>query len=394
MNFLKANSSKHSFRAAVVVVALAALALLSACSKEKKTQAAAPQTVPVTVAKAETRNVPVTVTAIGTVMPIQTVQVKSMLTAQLIKVHFKEGQDVAKGQLLFELDPRTFQADLSKALGTLARDKAAAQNAHVELKRTEALLKEGVIAKQQYDTQESSAAQLDAVMQADQAAVESAKVNVQYTKIYAPVAGRTGDLLVHEGNLVKANDVPMVVINQIAPIYAEFSLPERYLADVKKYMAAGTLKALATIPDTNEALAQGKISFIDNSVDRATGTIAMKAEFVNTDRKLWPGQYVNMNLQLTTEPNATVVPTQAIQNGQQGTYVFVVKPDTTAELRVVDLGPADNGMTVIRKGVAAGETVVTDGQVRIVPGQSKLTIKQAEAPKKAAAEGDVQDPRS
>jgi membrane fusion protein, multidrug efflux system len=296
------------------------------------------------------------------------VQVKSMATAQVMQVHFAVGQDVQKGQLLFTLDPRSFQADLAKAEGQLARDEAAAANARVSQKRYQSLLKEGVVAQQQYDEMDSSAAQFDAAVQADKAAVEAARVNLQYAKIYSPITGRAGDVLVHAGNLIKANDVAMVVINQISPIYADFAVPEKNLEEIKRYMAAGSLKVIATLPDSSAPLAEGKVAFIDNSVDRATGTITLKAEFANQRRNLWPGQFVNINLQLTTEKNATVVPTQAVQNGQQGPYVFVVKPDKSVETRVVDLGPSDKTQVVIRKGVEAGETVVTDGQVRIVPG--------------------------
>jgi multidrug efflux system membrane fusion protein len=322
---------------------------------------------------------PVVLTAIGNVTPVQTVQIKSMATAQVMQVHFVVGQEVKKGQLLFTLDPRSFEADLAKAESQLARDQAAAANARVSQKRYQGLLKEGVVAQQQYDEMDSSAAQYDAAVEADKAAVAAARVNLQYTKIYSPITGRCGDVLMHAGNLIKANDVAMVVINQISPIYVDFSVPERYLADIKKYTQSGSLKVVATLPDSSATLAQGKVAFIDNAVDRATGMIGLKAEFPNQQSSLWPGQFVNINLQLTTEKNATVVPVQAVQNGQQGTYVFVVKPDKTVEVRVVDLGPGDKQVVAIRKGVEVGETVVTDGQVRIVPG-SRVDWKTPEAP--------------
>lgn len=344
--------------------------LLTSCSTQK-TEAAgnsAPRTVPVTVAQAKRRDMPVILTAIGNVSPMQSVQVKSMVTAEIMQVHIAVGQDVKKGQLLFTLDPRSFQADLAKAQGQLAKDEAAAANARTDQKRYHSLLKEGVVAQQQYDAMDASAAQYDAAVQADKAAVESARVNLQYTKIYSPISGRAGDILVHAGNLIKANDAAMVVLNQMSPIYADFSVPEKNLENIRKYMAAGSLKVIATLPESSAPLAEGKVAFIDNSVDRATGTIALKAEFANQQRSLWPGQFVNINLQLTTERNATVVPTQAVQNGQQGPYVFVVKPDKSVEARNVELGAADKTEVVIRKGVEAGETVVTDGQVRIVPG--------------------------
>jgi multidrug efflux system membrane fusion protein len=343
--------------------------LLTSCSTQKTEAASsAPRIVPVTVAQAKRRDMPVVLTAIGNVSPVQTVQVKSMVTAEIMQVHIAVGQDVKKGQLLFTLDPRSFDADLAKAQGQLAKDEAAFANARTDQKRYRSLLKEGVVAQQQYDAMDSSAAQFDAAVQADKAAVESARVNLQYTKIYSPITGRAGDILVHAGNLIKANDLAMVVINQISPIYADFSVPEKNLESIRKYMAVGSLKVIAALPESSAPLAEGKVAFIDNSVDRATGTIALKAEFANQQRSLWPGQFVNINLQLTTEKNATVVPTQAVQNGQQGPYVFVVKPDKTVEARNVDLGASDRTEVVIRKGVEPGETVVTDGQVRIVPG--------------------------
>jgi len=373
----------YRFRTSLQITSVAILfsLLLSSCTTQK-TQAGSTgpaRAVPVTVAQADRRDVPVVVTAIGNVTPLQTVQIKSMVTAQVVKVHFAVGQDLQKGQLLFTLDNRSFAADLAKAEGQLARDKAAATNARVSQTRYAALLKEGVVAQQQYDELESTASQYDAAVEADKAAVEAAKVNLAYTKIYSPIAGRAGDVLVHEGNLIKANDLAMVVINQISPIYTDFAVPEHFLADIKKYMGAGTLKVVATLPDSSAPLAQGKVAFIDNMVDRATGTIMMKAEFANQQRTLWPGQFVNINLQLTTEKNATVVPSQAVQNGQQGTYVFVVKPNKTVEARVVDIGPSDKGMVVIHKGVEVGEMVVTDGQVRITPGVT-VEWKSGEAP--------------
>ena len=357
------------FSRLLLAIGAVSVLLLSSCT-EKKTQAAsgASRPVPVKVAQANKRDVPVVITAIGNVTPLQTVQVKSMVTAQIMKVHFNVGQDLKKGQLLFTLDPRSFEADLDKAQGQLARDRAAAANAQTSQKRYQALLKEGVVAQQQYDELESTAAQYDAAVEADKAAVEAAKVNLAYTKIYAPIDGRAGDVLVHEGNLIKANDVAMVVINQISPIYANFSVPEKFLGEIKRYMASGALKVVASLPESSSPLAEGKLTFIDNMVDSGTGTIMMKAQFPNQKRTLWPGQFVNVNLQLTTEKNATVIPSQAVQNGQQGTFVFVVKPDKTVETRVVDLGPTDKDLVVIHKGVEPGETVVTDGQVRIVPG--------------------------
>ena len=374
MKVVRTNSSpvmrsRNLFKVGGWAVLFLALLGLVACAKgDAKKASGPPPSVPVVVTTAAQQNIPVVISAIGTVQPYTTVQVKSMVAAQIDKVNFTQGQDVKRGQLLFTLDKRSFEADLQKAIGAMAKDKASAENAAVEAKRYAALLKEGVVAQQQYDQMQSQAAQMAAAVQSDEAAVQSAKVNLQYTNIYSPVDGRVGDVLVQEGNLVKANDVPLVVINQITPIYAEFNIPEQQLPDVKQFMAKGTLTVDASFPNQEGKVAKGRLTFVDNTVDRQTGTISLKATFANTDRKLWPGQFVNIGMQLTTLDKAIVVPSQAVQNGQQGTYVYVIKPDKTAEARQVALGVLYGNQQVIKSGVNLGETVVTDGQMRIAPG--------------------------
>lgn len=376
-------------RLALAVCVLFLLAILAGCSQEKKASAAQPP-VPVVVASAEHRDIPLTLNAIGTVEAFSTVQVKSMVAGQMLKVHFSEGQDVTKGQILFTIDPRPFEAELARARGNLQRDAAQAENARVQAVRYAALLKEGVVAQQQYDQMQSTADAAQATVAADRAAVQAAQVNLQYTKIYSPINGRTGSLLVHEGNIVKANDVPLVTINQITPILAEFSLPEQFLPEIKKYIAAGQLTVAAVFSDSQQPPIKGRLNFIDNAVDRSTGTIALKAEFGNKDRILWPGQFANIVLTLTTEKNAVVVPSQAVQSGQEGAYVFVVKSDKTAESRPVVTGSTYQGAIVVRSGVQAGETVVTDGQMRLVPGAhvDARTAQEAQpAATPASAEG-------
>jgi multidrug efflux system membrane fusion protein len=363
------NSTRLRLKVCGWAVLLVALLALGACAKgDAKKASGPPPSVPVVVTTAAEQNIPVVITAIGTVQPYTTVQVKSMVAAQIDKVNFTQGQDVKKGQLLFTLDKRSFEADLQKAIGAMAKDKASAENAAVEAKRYAALLKEGVVAQQQYDQMQSQAAQMAAAVQSDEAAVQAAKVNLQYTNIYSPVDGRVGDVLVQEGNLVKANDVPLVVINQITPIYTEFNIPEQQLPEVKQFMSRGSLTVDASFPNQQGTVAKGKLTFIDNAVDRQTGTISLKATFQNADRKLWPGQFVNIGMQLTTLDKAVVVPSQAVQNGQQGTYVYVIKSDKTAEARQVALGVLYGNQQVIKSGVNPGETVVTDGQMRIAPG--------------------------
>ncbi|MCU1286008.1 MAG: efflux transporter, family, subunit [Acidobacteriales bacterium] len=355
-----------------VIIALA-LALAGCGKEEAKVAAQGPQSVPVTVAAAVQKDVPVSVRAIGNVQAHQAVAIKSQVNGQITEVHFKQGQDVNQNDLLFVLDRRQLEADLRRAENNLLRDEAQAKNNRVQAERYAKLLKEGVVAQQAYDQFVSTADASDAGVAADKDAVEFAKLQLQYTKIYAPITGRTGDLMVDNGNLVKANDVPLVTINEITPIYVNFSIPEQQLADVKRFSSAGSLHVLAVISGEADRPIEGKLSFIDNTVDAATGTIKLKGTFNNTDRRLWPGQFVDVVLTLTSEPNAIVVPSQAIQTGQQGQYLFVINGDI-ADLRRVTVKRTVGGESVIQSGVKPGERVVIDGQIRLVKG-SKVEIK-------------------
>jgi multidrug efflux system membrane fusion protein len=298
----------------------------------------------------------------------------------LTGVFFKEGDDVQKGQLIFTLDKRPLEADVRRAEGALARDEAQARNALSEQRRYESLVKAGVVSTQEYDRVEANAAALEAAVRADKGALENAKVQLVYASIYSPINGRTGNLLVHQGNMIKANDVPSLVnINQVEPIYVTFTVPQQYLADVKQYSRNGSLPVQALIPGDARGTITGKLSFIDNTVDSSTGTIKLKGVFANSDRRLWPGQFVDAYLTLKTQSNALVIPSQAIQNGQQGTFVYVIKDDNTVEARLVTTSEAQlAGQLIVQKGLAAGERIVTDGQLRLVPG-SKVQIKQAAA---------------
>lgn len=360
--------------------------LLTACSGTKAAGPAAPATpvVPVLAATAEQKDVPVQVQAIGSVEPYSTVAVKTQITGELTGVFFREGQDVKKGDLIFTLDKRPFEAVLKQAQSTLAKDHAQAELAHVEAKRYAALMQDGVVAKEQYDQMQSSADALDAAVEADKAAVENARVQLIYCSIYSPIHGRVGSLLIHQGNMIKANDVPLVNINQIQPIRVAFTVPEQYLGEIKKFAASGKLPVEVSIRNDPQP-AIGKLSFIDNTVDPATGTIKLKGEFANTDRRLWPGQFVDVVLTLHTQPNAIVVPSQAVNTGQQGQYVFVIRPDMTVETRPVAVNRTTKGQSVIDKGLGPGERVVTDGQLRLVPG-SKVQIKEAVGPEPASGE--------
>ena len=352
--------------------------LWTGCSaKRAETQGMPPAySAPVTTARAALATVPVQVHAIGNVEAYSTVSVKAQVAARIEKAYFTEGQDVRKGDLLFKLDRRPFDTALQQAEANLAKDQAQLENAKTEAERYTTLFQEGIVSKEQYDSMRTNADAVGASVRADKAAIDKAQIDLSYCTIEAPIDGRTGALLVHPGNLVKDNDAALVVLNQIHPIYVTFSVPEQHLADIKKYRAEGPLKVEAIIPNQEQNPAKGVLTFIDNAVDSTTGTIKLKATFENPDNRLWPGQFVNVALTLRTQPNAVVVPSQAVQTGQTGQYVFVVNQDMTAEYRPVVVGSSAAGETVIQKGLAAGETLVTDGQLRIVPGMRVATRKQ------------------
>ena len=339
--------------------------------------------VPVTVATVERKSVPVEIRVIGTAEAYSTVAVHAQITGQLTDVKFKEGDDVTEGQPLFALDRRPLETALLQAQANLDRDIAQAANAESQAKRYQDLAERGIATREQVDTSRTGATASSATVEADRAAVENAKVQLQYATIAAPLSGRTGALMVHEGNLVRANDtVPLVVINQVSPIYVSFAIPQSQLSELKRYMAQGSLRVLASPPNEAGPQAAGRISFVDNAVDQTTGTIRIKGSFPNTDRRLWPGQFVNVTVTLTTDSGAIVVPSAAVQAGQQGSYAFVVKPDKTVELRPVEVARTSLAETVVRSGLQAGETVVTDGQLRLVPG-SRVSVK-GDDPQKVA----------
>jgi membrane fusion protein, multidrug efflux system len=331
--------------------------------------------VPVTVAKATAKSVPVQVEVIGNVEAYSNVSVRTQIAGEIERAYFTQGQDVKKGQLLFTLDRRSFQASLDQLQANLARDQAQLANARAQAERNDKLFQAGIISKDQYETFRTTEQAQEANVRADEAAIENARVNLSYCSIYAPIDGRTGSYQVYPGNIAKVTDTVLVVINQIHPIYVTFAVPEQYLAEVKDYQARGPLTVEAQIPNDSRPPSLGQLAFIDNMVDAATGTIKMRATFPNSDNRLWPGQFANAVMRLKLQPNATVVPSQSVETGQAGKYVFVVKPDLTADLRPVTVGQTVQGETVIEKGVAAGETVVTDGQLLLAPG-SKVEIRK------------------
>jgi multidrug efflux system membrane fusion protein len=366
------------------LVALAASAATVGCSANGGTPAQAAgdrgggAAVPVATAKVERRSMPLAISVIGTAEASATVAVRAQITGALTTVHFKEGENVTRGQPLFTLDRRPLEAALQQAQATLARDTAQAAQAKSSAARYEDLQTRGIATREQADQSRTLAAALDATLQADRAAVENATVQLQYATIAAPIAGRTGALMVHEGNLVRANDAaPLVVINQVSPINVSFGIPEGRLPELRRYLAAGSVRVDA-LPPNETVPSRGRITFIDNAVDSTTGQIKVKASFPNTDNRLWPGQFTNVSVMLSTEPDAIVVPTAAVQDGQQGNYVFVVKPDMSVDLRAIEVQRRDAEATVVRSGLQPDEIVVTDGQLRLVAG-SRVSVKSGSA---------------
>ncbi len=336
---------------------------------------------PVAVAKVTERTIPVEVRAIGNVEAYSMIGVKALVAGQLTHVFFTEGDYVHKGQPIFEIDPRPFEEAVRQAEANLAKDAANAANAEADAKRYEALFKAGVSARQDYDLKLATFKALEASLAADRSAIDNARLQVEYCHITSPIEGRTGNVLVKEGNVVKANDVPLVNINQIRPIYVAFSVPESEFPAINKRMA-DHLRVEATITGDTGRPVEGELTFADNSVDQTTGTIRLKATFPNTDNRLWPGQFVNVVLTVASQANAIIAPSQAVQTGQNGQFVFVVKPDNKVEMRPVVIGRAVGNEIALTSGVRPGETVVIDGQSRLVPGAE---VQVAKTPAAAGA---------
>lgn len=325
--------------------------------------------VPVVVAPAEIKTIPITFNTIATVEALLTVAIKSRVDGQIVAARFAEGQAVRKNDLLFKIDPRPLEASLKMVEATLARDQAQLANVKRNLERYSSLSDKGFATRQQLDETTAQVAMLEASLRSAAAAIDLAKLQLEYTDIRSPVDGVAGAQLISPGNLVKANDTnPLVIIKQVRPIYVAFSVPESILPQVRGERAAGRIATTVTIPGDRGSPLTGELSFVDNAVDASTGTIKMKATFSNSDDRLTPGQFVNAVLTVATLENVVVVPTQAVETGQKGPYVYVVGGDNLAQFRPVVTGPAVNGVTVIQSGVAPGEQVVTDGQLRLVAG--------------------------
>ena len=362
--------------------ALAALCAAGLAAAACGGRAAGPppkESVPVTVGTAARQDVPVEVRAIGHVDPLTSVAVKARVAGEVIKVGFKEGQDVRKGDLLFQIDPRPYEATVAQMRAQLERDRAMAKNGQDQVKRYEELVQKDYVTKEQYDTTRSGSDASLATVKADEAMLDNAKLQLSYCTVTAPIDGRAGGVLVYPGNMVKGNDdKPLVVLNQVNPVYVSFAVPEASLSAIRRHARAGQKMTVAAQPTGAQGPAPtGELTFLDNAVDQATGTILLKATFPNDNHLLWPGEYVDVVLTLATEPGAIVVPSQAVQSGQSGQYVYVVKSDMTVESRKVTVSRMHGALAVVGSGLQAGERVVTDGQLRLAPG-AKVEIKQAE----------------
>lgn len=334
--------------------------------------------VPVTAATAVVKPMPKELRAIGNVQASATVLIKSRVGGELLTVHFKEGDEVKTGDLLFSIDPRPFEASLKQAEANLARNRAQLEHARKQAERYSSVVKKGYVSEEQNDQILTNAAALEAAVRADEAAADNARLDLKYCTIRSPISGVTGQLKVDRGNLIKASDTenPMVTVRQTSPIYVVFSVPEANLPQLKKHKGAGPLGVSVAIPGDDGPPLRGTLTFLDNAVDQTTGTILLRATFTNQDRALWPGQFVNVILTFATQTDAVVIPTQALQTGQQGRYVFVATQESLAEYRPVTVARTVGSEAVIEQGLKAGEKVVTDGQLRLTQG-AQLTIVEA-----------------
>ena len=374
------------------VATVAILVASSGCSK-KSTQAAGPQFAPlVTVARASAHDVPIYLEEIGRSGAFESVTVTPQISGRITERHFEDGAELKKGQLLFTIDPRPYQAQLDSAQAQLAQSRAALDLAKTQLKMYASIANTRAVSQLDLETRKNTVAVDEAQVQTNEAALETAKLNLEYCYIHSPIDGRAGMRLVDVGNVVQTNTTGLLLIQRLDPIYADFTITESDLPEVQRQLARGTLQALVRIPaDLPNRARQGKLTFVDNAVQNATGTVNLRATTANSDHHFWPGQFVNVTLVLATAKAAVLIPNQATQISQQGSYVFVVKPDGTAELRPITLGQRQGDDVVVTKGVAAGEQVVVTGQLTVAPG-SKVRVQEAgpaNGPAGGASSGDA-----
>ncbi len=365
-------STRKKLFSGIAVLVMLAVALLVVQQANRGSRAEAQKTaatVPVTVASVVAKTMPVRLLAIGNVEPFTTVSIKARVDGELLAVKFKEGDEVRQGAVLFEIDSRPFAAMLRQAEANLLKDRALLDRATEQEKRYKDLLAKNFISPDAYEQVRTNTATAAATVRGDEAAIENSKLSLEYCTIRSPVTGYAGRIQIQQGNLVKANDTnPLVTINQVVPVYTSFSVPEQNIADIRKYQSDGELKVQAGFANSTRPMTSGKLSFVDNSADATTGTIKLKAEFPNTDKALWPGQFVNVVLTLYEQKDAIVAPSAAVQSGLNGQYVYVVKPDMTVELRNIKITRAEGDDTVVAGGLRPGDQVVTVGQLRLAPG--------------------------
>jgi membrane fusion protein, multidrug efflux system len=371
--------------AGALLVALAAggiAAYFSTDSRAKEGRKAAkgPAAVAVTVASAAQETVPIRVQAIGNVEPYLTVAVKARVDGQIVTVNFREGEEVRKGDVLFRIDPRPYEAALRQAQANALRDRAARDQARSQERRYQDLLEKNFVSKEAYAQIRTNAETAEATAKASEAALENARLNVEYCTIRSPLDGYVGKVLLQAGNLVRANDAnPLVVINQVRPVYVNFAVPEQKLPEIRKYQSASPLRVDVIPADRAAAPIIGRLVFIDNAVDPSTGTIRLRAQFENKDAALWPGQFVNVSLRLYEQADAIVIPSQAVQSGPQGQYVYVVGDDMIAQVRPIDVQETEGERTIVARGLSKGERVVTRGQLRLGP-KTRVQIGANEEP--------------
>lgn len=354
---------------------------------QAQTVAPGTPTVPVTAATAVARDMPVYVRGLGSVQAFNSVTVKSRVDGAIVKVDFTEGQEVKAGDILFEIDPRPYQAALAQAQANLARDQAQLENAQRNVGRDKPLVGKEFISRQQFDTDTTSADALAGTVAADKAAVEAAQLNLDYADIRSPIDGRTGARQVDIGNLVHATDnSALVTVTQLKPIFVSFTAPQDQFDAIRRAQAKGDVPAEAWSQGEQRQIATGKLTLIDNQIDQTTGTIHLKAQFANGDEGLWPGELVDMRLVVDTLKNAVTVPAQTVQQGPNGNYLFVIKPDDTVEQRIVQVAETENNLSVISKGLSAGEKVVVDGQYRLDQG-TKVSILPPSSQAAPASQG-------
>jgi multidrug efflux system membrane fusion protein len=365
----------YSLYSALLIALLGILA--AGCAKPKETKKPQDRKIPVSATEAISKTVPVQIRAVGSVSAFSTVAVRSRVEGEIVNVHFTEGETVHKGNLLFSIDAKSFETRVKQAEAALSRSMAQLENARRQKERFAQLSEKGYIARQEYEQIRTNFSVLEETVRADSASLEESKIQLEYTKIRAPLSGRTGNLLAHKGSIVKPGaDTPLVIIHQIHPVYVSFSLPEKELPRLKEGMRTRRIPTEAFIPGDNDLpSSKGFLSFMDNEVDKTTGTIGLKARFENSDNALWPGQFVELIVTLSLQPNAIVVPAQAVQISNEGPYVFVIREDHTIEKRLIETDSISDTENIISKGLQAGEQVVTDGHLLLIPGV-KVEVKK------------------